>query len=690
MKKKTIIISASVITALCIIASVVCILFFNNQASNDSKFDCKVAYEQYTNVKDTLNAVEAYFANDDGNIDHSKVNETIISMTSKLDVLKEKGTINKYEKNDTGVFIELASGIGYLYSLNIKDMMPGDELGKIVTIEPYAYNKELVAHYLLGGRSPDKSAEKIASALPDDYQYDNGNVEYNLDSFEADDIDKLMNNKIVIWYGHGGYTSETGPCLGTSAPITDQYTILKYNQELANKEIILGSENFCITPAFLDKHLGENSMKGSIVYLGACETGRDNRLAEVFLNKGAKTVLGNSKSIFTRYNLYMLTDFFEGLTKTSDNGEMFTANQALSYAKKENGEKDGEFFFLGAEVVIFGDKNIRLSSNNSRTTEKPTEKSTENPTETKTYTAVELAGKSLDEIKSIMGGNYKSEHIQLSNAFSSDGTSYVYNYDVLPGFAFETYDNDYRGISIMDGAKLNDQISSDMTYNQIADIIGEMDGNLVGQDYNIACSKVVDGYNICFCFIENDYIRNNKTSGGIISSNLLKGGNPKLQSIGLIKGSEESTKSVEGNTSNDSIILEDLLGAPESRLIELFGDDSYSVSIPGSGLPKCLTYNSLSNVAFGFSQTADEVVLVDVIDCEQTVRFTKDITSDMTGRQLLSLSGKYSISEAYNEAFESYTVVVKDNNGQVIVFGWNDSDYMDKIPNFVDMQKIPS
>ena len=238
--------------------------------------------------------------------------------------------------------------------------------------------------------------------------------------------------------------------------------------------------------------------------------------------------------------------------------------------------------------------------------------------------------------------------------------------------------------------ELNDQISSDMTYNQIADIIGDMDGNLVGQDYNIACSKVVDGYNICFCFIENDYIRNNKASGGKISSSLLKDGNPKLQSIGLIRGAEGITKNVESNTSDDSIILEDLLGASESRLIKLFGDDSYSVSIPGSGLPKCLTYNSLSNVAFGFSQTADEVVLVDVIDCEQTVRFTKDITSDMTGRQLLSLSGKYSVSEAYNEAFESYTVVVKDNNGQVIVFGWNDSDYMDKIPNFVDMQKIPS
>lgn len=114
--------------------------------------------------------------------------------------------------------------------------------------------------------------------------------------------------------------------------------------------------------------------------------------------------------------------------------------------------------------------------------------------------------------------------------------------------------------------------------------------------------------------------------------------------------------------------------------------------IPDSGLPKCLTYNSLSNVAFGFSQTADEVVLVDVIDCEQTVRFTKDITSDMTGRQLLSLSGKFSVSESHDEVtgFPGYYINVKNDNGLMISFGWNDSDYMDKIPDFVDMQKIPS
>ena len=179
-------------------------------------------------------------------------------------------------------------------------------------------------------------------------------------------------------------------------------------------------------------------------------------------------------------------------------------------------------------------------------TEKPTDKAVEipthKPTETKEYTAVELASKSLDEIIEIMGGDYTSEHVQLSNAFSSSGAPYIYNYDVLPGFAFETYDNYYRGISIMDGAKLNDKISSDMTYNQIADEIGDMEGMLVAQEGNIACSKTVDGYSVAFCFIENDYIRNNKDNSGKITSDVLRGGNPSLQSIGLIMNTEPESE----------------------------------------------------------------------------------------------------------------------------------------------------
>ena len=170
----------------------------------------------------------------------------------------------------------------------------------------------------------------------------------------------------------------------------------------------------------------------------------------------------------------------------------------------------------------------------TKATEKPTEKPTEPPTETIEYTAIELAGKSINEIKALMDDDYKSEHIQLSNAFSSDGCQYIYNNDKLPGFAFAVGDDDYYGISIMNGAKLNDKISSDMDYKQIADIVGDMEGMLVAQENNICCYAEVDGYQVVFCFIDNDYTRENR-SGGNLSSSVLRSGNPSLQSIGLRK-----------------------------------------------------------------------------------------------------------------------------------------------------------
>lgn len=182
----------------------------------------------------------------------------------------------------------------------------------------------------------------------------------------------------------------------------------------------------------------------------------------------------------------------------------------------------------------------KLEGRTSRTkpTEKPTDKHVDTPThkpdEAKVpeYTAVKLASKSLDEIKSILGNDYTSEHIQLSNAFSSSGTPYIYNYDVLPGLAFATGNDDYYGISIMDGAYLNDKISSDMKYNQIADIIGDNDGFRAGQGNNIAFGVTIDGYEVTFCFIENDYIRNHN-SDATVPSSVLRAGNPSLQSIGL-------------------------------------------------------------------------------------------------------------------------------------------------------------
>ena len=401
---------------------------------------------------------------------------------------------------------------------------------------------------------------------------------------------------------------------------------------------------------------------------------------------------------------------------------------AITDNQNKNGTKFYKKITLTEGTAIEGAYINILTDFEERQAEPTTVKPTEKPAKSAntTFTAEQLSSKSMPEIVDLMGGDFRHDHGKGVDYYT-DGGFYIYNDDKLPGFIFYlkwdySVTNDYDSqstdeikqkinggfyqlnfIVMHDAAKLNDSFSADMTYQEFIAAYGyTVTKILPGAGFpGHALSNYKKG-NISTVYVFYPQIDDSIYSTGTdtVSDDLISRYNPTIRSIVALpkkdipakSTSEESNSDVssQSDSSADSIIMEDLLGAPESRLIELFGYDSYNVQIPSSGLPKCLTYNSLPNVAFGFSQTADEVVLVDVIDCEQTVRFTKDITSDMTGRQLLDLNDKFAVSEAYNEALGSYTVVVKKNNEQVIVFGWNDSDYMDKIPNFVTMQKIPS
>ncbi len=146
----------------------------------------------------------------------------------------------------------------------------------------------------------------------------------------------MSNHKIIIWYGHGGYVEEYGSVLGTSVPIKDQSSLLLYQLELSNGEMILGKDCFYISPSYFEKHIEDNSLEGCLVFLSACQSAMDDRLAEVFINKGANLVVGNSQTIRIRYMLYMLDDFMSALTNQYDDGAYWTAEDALAYAKSQN------------------------------------------------------------------------------------------------------------------------------------------------------------------------------------------------------------------------------------------------------------------------------------------------------------------------------------------------------------------
>ena len=137
-------------------------------------------------------------------------------------------------------------------------------------------------------------------------------------------------------------------------------------------------------------------------------------------------------------------------------------------------------------------------------TAKPTDPPpTVKPTEPLPSTMEELLTMSVPEILELLDYDitveYNAEH---SHYGSSTGSICFYNFDKLPGFVFNpkgiAYNNTYPKLSFVvatDGAKMNDSISSAMTYNELSAVTGNYATNppagqgLITQNLSAFCAN---------------------------------------------------------------------------------------------------------------------------------------------------------------------------------------------------------
>lgn len=96
-------------------------------------------------------------------------------------------------------------------------------------------------------------------------------------------------------------------------------------------------------------------MTNSLVYLAACQSGKDSTLANAFLNKGASAVVANSETILTLYNLTMqYATIYNMCSIKTNTANYHTLSEALSAAKAEYGQNDSRYGGIGATPLIFG------------------------------------------------------------------------------------------------------------------------------------------------------------------------------------------------------------------------------------------------------------------------------------------------------------------------------------------------
>ncbi len=304
--------------------------------------------EHFLDIAEELEGIGAAYTDADGYVTAEEADTLLAQVYARGEELYAEGRITDlaYEPGDSFVYMEIDGWLGYIYEARIAETMSGDgaERISVVTLEPFASEFATNVSYLMNGfNGPDEAAEAIAgvdSAFVFEGNYDNYDVDVDTvrDTFRPDSI--------ILWEGHGGLSSSFGSILslGEFAPdwgmISWYQRILPYKELFQDGALLLADTHVCVTPVFFEEYLEEGALEGSLVYLNACESLADPRLAQSLLDLGARCVVGNTAEIWMPYGMAMMYDFFEGMAQADADGQYATVTQALAYAKDEEGEYD--------------------------------------------------------------------------------------------------------------------------------------------------------------------------------------------------------------------------------------------------------------------------------------------------------------------------------------------------------------
>ena len=280
-----------------------------------------------------------------------------------------KGILSEYAIEEDSVFLRDArTGITYVLTVPIEgvDAAGPDTEITICTFQPFRsdYDKRNDAETNRLMSFPDEAAVDVDVAF-DNYSF---SPENDLDNQQVrfDVFRQFGRNQLILWHGHGDYTRALGPFIGTS---TESSIPFKFDHwdDYINNRITNGGRfggdlarlHVCVTSKYIDTYCPD--LTGSLVYMGICESGRTDQLANAFLNKGAVAYIGNSRTIYTTYNLRMQNSIIHTMTRINPNtGDYYTLEEARLWACGTYGKNDGSK--RHATPLIFGDKDYRLRS----------------------------------------------------------------------------------------------------------------------------------------------------------------------------------------------------------------------------------------------------------------------------------------------------------------------------------------
>lgn len=351
----------------------------------------KKEYKYYITYDNQFLDIEKKYLNTDGYIETQDIPQLLDEIEDIAQNGIKEGIIKEYTKDKNNIYIEFSSGINYIFIPYQENKLNNGTGGKIATIDPaddtFGVRKErlmmLIDKYYnklayTGSYLPVGNANMIKNAFNDMYKYNllsfdplklTPEYAFSNDKVTVDAMKKWGDYKIIIFEGHGAYNTKLHSCLVTGETFLGFEEFSKYKEDIKNKNIVLTSfpqipgtnvsyspvRQYCITSRFIDTYL--TPMDESLVFLGACSSGKDDVLAQALIDKGAAIVLGYTEDTSMEYEMMTRTMFFYGLTQVDDKDKYMTISQALDYAKNNIGSDD-PWGGNNSELVCFTKDNL--------------------------------------------------------------------------------------------------------------------------------------------------------------------------------------------------------------------------------------------------------------------------------------------------------------------------------------------
>lgn len=323
--------------------------------------------QEYIDVQQEVDAIEEQYLEEDGYISNENISEVLKHVAEYAEELQKEEIVLSYEITESSIVMKLSSGLTSVYAPEIEGTysVSSDTQMSVRIYQPYyEWVSTITDNYISLPNGVDREVDLLSEAAEDVVEvFDNYSFSEDMvyidDEVTLDTIKEFGANQIILWQGHGVYAGEdihSLICTGTEFDWDAWLWDPVYFMDCCQDRIVEFNGDETISSKFVDKYCDE--LDNSFIYLGPCESGYDDVLANSFLNKGAEAVVANTKTILCLYGdmmEYTTTHLMTQINTETQN--YYTLGEALAEAKLLYGESDALYGGDGAVPTIFGGEN---------------------------------------------------------------------------------------------------------------------------------------------------------------------------------------------------------------------------------------------------------------------------------------------------------------------------------------------